>query len=77
MIARGVVVLTKDLSINSNTAVISVNVTDKMTPKARLIAYGIRAKNHEILVDAIDFVCDGLFRNKVKELTDCEIVIFL
>ena len=66
VIARGVVVLTKDISINSDTAVISVNVTDKMTPKARLIAYGIRPKNHEILVDVIDFACDGLFRNKVK-----------
>lgn len=36
-----------------------------MAPKSRLIVYAIRPTNNEILVDAIDFKVNGLFRNEV------------
>lgn len=37
-----------------------------MAPKSRLVVYTVRPSNEEILVDAIDFKVNGLFRNDVS-----------
>lgn len=41
--------------------------TAAMAPKARLVLYAVLPGNREILVDAVDFNVDGLFKNKVRK----------
>jgi hypothetical protein len=68
IIARGIVVLTQDMPLNGDetAATLSFTATSKMAPKARLVVYALRPTNNEILVDAVDFKCDGLFRNNAR-----------
>lgn len=49
VVARGIVVLSQDLSLNGDSAGISFTATNQMAPKARLIVYGIRPQNKEVL----------------------------
>ena len=64
--ARGSVVLSQELPVNGDSATVTFAATNQMAPKARLIVYAIRSSNQEILVDAIDFKVNGLFRNDVR-----------
>lgn len=63
--ARGSIVLSRDIPVNGDSASISFQTTSQMAPKARLIVYAVRSSNREILVDATDFKVNGLFRNNV------------
>lgn len=63
--ARGRMVLTKNLALSNNLGSVQFQTTEEMAPKARVIAYGIRDDNHEVLVDAMDFKVEGMFKNKV------------
>lgn len=51
--------------MNGDLATISFKATPQMAPKSRILVYAIRPSNQEILVDAIDFKVNGLFRNEV------------
>ncbi|KHJ95555.1 alpha-2-macroglobulin family protein [Oesophagostomum dentatum] len=65
VMSRGSIVLSKEISVNSDHTTISFTATNDMAPNSRLIVYAIRPSNQEILVDATDFKVDGLFRNNV------------
>uniref|UniRef100_A0A914CMS6 TEP1-F n=1 Tax=Acrobeloides nanus TaxID=290746 RepID=A0A914CMS6_9BILA len=70
VMARGSVVLSQELPVNGDSATVTFAATNQMAPKARLIVYAIRSSNQEILVDAIDFKVNGLFRNDVSMSMD-------
>ncbi|KAL3083600.1 hypothetical protein niasHT_036372 [Heterodera trifolii] len=76
VVARGVVALSEQVSLSASgdtqrtSASLTFIATAQMAPKSRLVVYAIRAENKEILVDAIDFKVDGLFRNNVTLSTD-------
>ena len=63
--ARGRMVISKDVAMTNQLGSVSFETTEEMAPKSRLIVYGIREGNNEILVDAMDFKVEGMFRNKV------------
>lgn len=65
VVARGIVVLSEDINISGDLATITFTATPQMAPKSRLVVYAIRPSNQEVLVDAIDFKVNGLFRNDV------------
>ncbi|MFH4975897.1 hypothetical protein AB6A40_002606 [Gnathostoma spinigerum] len=66
VLARGSIVLSKEIPVNGDLASITFTATPEMAPRSRLIAYAVRPSNKEILVDATDFKVDGLFRNNVS-----------
>uniref|UniRef100_A0A183BVF1 TEP1-F n=1 Tax=Globodera pallida TaxID=36090 RepID=A0A183BVF1_GLOPA len=78
VVARGVVVLSEQVSLGAagdnaqqmSGASLTFIATPQMAPKSRLVVYAIRELNKEILVDAIDFKVDGLFRNNVTLSVD-------
>lgn len=61
VMSRGSVVSAGQVSGSS----LSINVTDKMAPTARIIAYYIR-DDGEIVADSIGFDVDGVFLNQVS-----------
>nr|CAD2188921.1 unnamed protein product [Meloidogyne enterolobii] len=68
VVARGIVVLSEQIAFpqeGQTNALINFEATPQMAPKARLVVYAIRSKNKEIIVDAVDFKVEGLFRNNV------------
>ncbi|CAK5056371.1 unnamed protein product [Meloidogyne enterolobii] len=68
VVARGIVVLSEQIAFpqeGQTNAIINFEATPQMAPKARLVVYAIRPKNKEIIVDAVDFKVEGLFRNNV------------
>lgn len=69
VVARGIVVLSEQIPLpaeGQTSATLTFAATNQMAPKSRLVVYAIRAKNKEVLVDAIDFRVDGLFKNNVS-----------
>lgn len=63
--SRGNMVYSTDIKVKGQSAAFKIPVTHEMAPKARVIAYGVRSDNHEILVDAMDIQVSGLFINNV------------
>ncbi|PAV67173.1 hypothetical protein WR25_25013 isoform J [Diploscapter pachys] len=70
VLARGAVILSKQLAMDSDHTTISFVATNQMAPKARLIVYSVIPTNQEILVDATDFKVEGIFRNNVSLSVD-------
>jgi CD109 antigen len=66
VISRGSVVLSQEIPVNGDLATVTFTATNEMAPKSRLVVYAIRAANKEILVDALDFKVNGLFKNDVS-----------
>ena len=66
--ARGDLVFTKEVKSlgKKNKKTIAFKVTSDMAPKSRLVVYAVRENNSEILVDALDFLVDGFYKNKVR-----------
>uniref|UniRef100_A0A7E4ZZW4 TEP1-F n=1 Tax=Panagrellus redivivus TaxID=6233 RepID=A0A7E4ZZW4_PANRE len=70
VVSRGSVVLSQEIPVNGDLATVTFTATNEMAPKSRLVVYAIRTSNKEILVDAIDFKVNGLFRNDVALTVD-------
>lgn len=68
--ARGSVLLSQEIQANGDQATITFTATPQMAPKSRLVVYAVRPSNQEILVDAVDFKVNGLFRNDVSLSVD-------
>ncbi|KAE9548744.1 hypothetical protein FO519_008047, partial [Halicephalobus sp. NKZ332] len=66
VVSRGSVVLSQEIPVNGDLATVSFAATNEMAPKSRLVVYAIRNSNKEVLVDALDFKVNGLFRNDVS-----------
>uniref|UniRef100_A0A915D6W0 Alpha-2-macroglobulin bait region domain-containing protein n=1 Tax=Ditylenchus dipsaci TaxID=166011 RepID=A0A915D6W0_9BILA len=66
VVARGIVALSQEIGMNGDMSTITFTGTPQMAPKSRLLVYAIRPSNQEVLVDAIDFKVNGLFRNDVS-----------
>ncbi|CAD5206260.1 unnamed protein product [Bursaphelenchus okinawaensis] len=66
VIARGSIVLSQEQSMNGDLVTVTFTTTPQMAPSARLVVYAIRPDNREVLVDAMDFKVEGLFRNDVS-----------
>uniref|UniRef100_A0AC34F584 Alpha-2-macroglobulin bait region domain-containing protein n=1 Tax=Panagrolaimus sp. ES5 TaxID=591445 RepID=A0AC34F584_9BILA len=66
VISRGSVVLSQEIPVNGDLATVTFTATNEMAPSARLVVYAIRTANKEILVDALDFKVNGLFKNDVS-----------
>ncbi|KAF7638767.1 CD109 antigen [Meloidogyne graminicola] len=68
VVARGIVILSEQINFSSEgqtNSIINFEATPQMSPKARLVVYSIRSKNKEIVVDAVDFRVEGIFKNNV------------
>lgn len=61
--------MSREMALNggSDSATIAFAATAQMAPRSRLVVYAIRSSSNEILVDAVDFKVNGLFRNEVSE----------
>lgn len=55
----------QSVNLVNNEADINVPITSEMAPSARIIVYGIRPDNKEIVVNLVVFKVSGLFRNNV------------
>lgn len=64
--SKGAIILSKNVKLSGQTGEISFTATSEMAPKSRIIAYAVRPDNKEILVDAMDFRVEGLFKNNVR-----------
>lgn len=66
VIAKGAIVLVKDIATSKQSTIdITIPITHRMTPNARLLVYYIRDENKEIIVDALNFNVDGTFKTPV------------
>lgn len=54
------------IKLTDSKAEFKVPISHEMAPKARVIAYGVRSDNKEILVDALDLKVAGLMTNNVR-----------
>ena len=70
VVSRGSVVLSQEIPVNGDLATVTFAAANEMAPKSRLVVYAIRNSNKEVLVDALDFKVNGLFRNDVSLSVD-------
>ena len=69
--ARGDLVYTNEVSSlgRGNKKIVGFKVTSDMAPRSRLVVYAVQKNKSEILVDALDFLVDGFYSNKVRTHT--------
>lgn len=67
VMAKGDLVLARSIRSDSpsNTMELTIPITHRMAPKARLIVYYVRPSNQEIVADALSFQVDGVFKTPV------------
>lgn len=65
VMTRGYMVLSQDVALKGEETELSFPTTNEMAPKSRIVVYAVRPDNKEILVDAMDFRVEGLFKNNV------------
>uniref|UniRef100_A0A915JB76 TEP1-F n=1 Tax=Romanomermis culicivorax TaxID=13658 RepID=A0A915JB76_ROMCU len=70
VMTRGYMVFIKNVNVKNRAAQVKIPTTAEMAPKARLIVYGVRPDNKEIVVSAMDLKVDGLLQNKVSISVD-------
>lgn len=71
---KGYIVLSQQVKMSEQTGETKFATTSEMAPKSRIIAYAVRPDNKEILVDAMDFEVEGVFKNNVSEIKSVIIV---
>ena len=70
VMGRGDIVLARSTPVDSkNTHEFTFTITQRMTPKVRVLAYYVRPENQEIVADALNFDVDGIFRTPVTLTT--------
>ncbi|CAB3408447.1 unnamed protein product [Caenorhabditis bovis] len=74
VMSRSSIVLSQQMTVNSEHATISFQAQPIMAPKSRLIVYAIRENSQEVLVDAVDFKVEGIFQNQVSLAIDKQAV---
>lgn len=72
VIARGELVFAGSVNGGARETTFDILINHKMSPKARIFVHYARATDHELLVDAISFNVDGLFRTPVQINTSVE-----
>jgi len=63
---RGYMVFSKNVQVKDNKADIVIPTSNEMAPSARLIVYGVRPENKEIIVGSMDIKVSGLMKNNVR-----------
>ncbi|CAB05007.2 TEP1-F [Caenorhabditis elegans] len=74
VMSRSNIVVSQQMTVNSEHATISFPATANMAPKSRLIVYAIIESSQEVLVDALDFKVEGIFQNQVALSIDKQAV---
>ena len=66
--AKGDIILAQSMKVakpNTTTLELTIPISDRMAPKARLLIYYVRKGNSEIVADAINFNVGGAFKTPV------------
>lgn len=69
IMAKGDIVLARSIrsaDANGSSLMLTVPITHRMAPKARLLVYYVRPENGEIVADALNFNVAGVFKTPVR-----------
>ena len=74
VMAKGDIVLARSIrqsspsaasSLSGNSFELTIPITHRMAPKARLLVYYVREENQEVVADALNFKVEGVFKTPV------------